>query len=139
MTDKQCGASDEERHASESKRTLLGRRSYIKTTAAAASAEIGLRLEGIRNRDLEEWQRVMAAADSGNGLSLVLDIRRHTFVNPDLTVYMHRPPAGEWVCLDAVTTPQPHGIGIADTRLYDERGPIGRAVQSLIIQSREAE
>lgn len=81
-------------------------------------------------------QRVMTAADSGNGLSLVLDTRRHTFMNPDLTVYLHRPPAGEWVCLDAVTTPQSQGIGIADTRLYDLHGPIGRSVQSLIIQPR---
>lgn len=81
-------------------------------------------------------QRVLTAADSGNGISLVLDVRRHSFVNPDLTVYLHRYPAGEWVCLDAVTTPQSHGIGLADTRLYDEQGPIGRGVQSLIIQER---
>lgn len=81
-------------------------------------------------------QRVMTAADSGNGVSIVLDIRRHTFVNPDLTVYLHRYPAGEWVCLDAMTTPQSHGIGLADTRLYDEKGPIGRSAQSLIIQER---
>lgn len=81
-------------------------------------------------------QRVMTAADSGNGLSLVLDLRRFTFVNPDLTVHLHRLPAGEWVCLDAVTTPQSNGIALADSRLYDERGPIGRAAQSLIVQSR---
>lgn len=81
-------------------------------------------------------QRVLTAADSGNGISLVLDVRRHTFVNPDLTVYLHRYPVGEWVCLDAVTTPQSNGIGLADTRLYDERGPIGRSAQSLVIQAR---
>lgn len=80
-------------------------------------------------------QRVMIAADSGNGVSLVLDPRRHTFVNPDLTVYLHRPPVGEWVCLDARTIPQERGIGLADTRLLDEQGPIGRSVQSLIIDS----
>jgi hypothetical protein len=78
-------------------------------------------------------QRVMIAADSGNGVSMVLDPRQHTFVNPDLTVYLHRQPVGEWVCLDARTIPQQHGIGIADTRLLDEQGPIGRSVQSLVI------
>lgn len=83
-------------------------------------------------------QRTMIAADSGNGVSFVLDPRRHTFVNPDLTVHLHRPPAGEWVCLDARTIPQPHGIGIADTRLLDEQGPIGRSVQSLVIDARSA-
>lgn len=81
-------------------------------------------------------QRVLTAADSGNGISMVMDVRRHSFVNPDLTVYLHRLPATDWVCLDAVTTPQSNGIGLADTRLYDEEGPIGRAAQSLVIQSR---
>lgn len=81
-------------------------------------------------------QRVMTAADSGNGVSMVLDLRTHTFVNPDLTVYLHRLPVGEWVCLDAATIPQSHGIGLADTRLLDERGVIGRGDQSLIIQHR---
>ncbi len=80
--------------------------------------------------------RVVVAADSGNGVSVGLDTARWTFVNPDLTVYLRRPPAGEWVCLDAVTDPEPHGIGLAECRLHDERGPIGRSLQSLIIQPR---
>jgi hypothetical protein len=80
-------------------------------------------------------QRVMIAADSGNGVSQVLDPRKFTFVNPDLTVYLHRRPAGEWVCLDARTIVQERGIGLADTRLLDEQGPIGRSVQSLMIDS----
>lgn len=81
-------------------------------------------------------QRVMIAADSGNGVSQVLDPRRHSFVNPDLTVYLHRPPVGEWVCLDARTIAQERGIGLADTRLLDEEGPIGRSDQSLVIDAR---
>lgn len=81
-------------------------------------------------------QRVLIAADSGNGVSMALDPRRHTFVNPDLTVYLHRPPVGEWVCLDARTIPQERGIGLADTRLLDEQGPIGRSAQSLLIDAR---
>lgn len=80
-------------------------------------------------------QRVMIAADSGNGVSMALDPRAYTFVNPDLTVYLHRPPAGEWVCLDARTILQGRGIGLADTRLLDEGGPIGRSVQSLVVDA----
>ena len=79
--------------------------------------------------------RVLAAADSGNGISNVLDFDTHLFVNPDLTVYLHRYPAGEWVALDAHTT-LGGGIGVADTVLSDERGPIGRGVQSLFIAER---
>ena len=80
--------------------------------------------------------RVLIAADSGNGVSAVLDFARYLFINTDLTVSLHRLPAGEWVCLDAATTIQPHGIGLAETRLFDERGVIGRGVQSLYVADR---
>ena len=43
-----------------------------------------------------------------------------------------------WVCLDAVTIPEPAGIGIADTALRDERGPIGRALQTLVVRERDS-
>src|SRR3954471_19840098 len=76
-------------------------------------------------------QRVLVAADSGNGVSAALDWRRYVFINVDLSVHLHRPPEGEWVCLDAVTLPEPNGVGMSDTRLLDERGPIGRAAQTL--------
>jgi hypothetical protein len=81
-------------------------------------------------------QRVLVAADSGNGVSATLDWSRYLFINVDLTVHLHRSPTGEWVCLDAITIPEPSGVGIADTALYDERGPIGRAVQTLLIDER---
>ncbi|MEQ9222749.1 MAG: thioesterase family protein [Salinisphaeraceae bacterium] len=81
-------------------------------------------------------QRVVVAADSGNGVSLLLDVRHFTFVNPDLTVYLHRMPRGEWVALEASTRAQPNGIGLADTRLHDEAGVVGRSDQSLLIAPR---
>ena len=81
-------------------------------------------------------QRVLVAADSGNGVSATLDWGRYLFINVDLTVHLHRPLVGEWVCLDSVTIPEPGGIGLADTALYDGRGPIGRAAQTLLIDER---
>ncbi len=81
-------------------------------------------------------QRVLAAADSGNGVSAALDWSRYLFINVDLSVHLHRMPEGEWVCLDAVTLPEPNGVGMADTRLLDERGPIGRAAQTLLVAER---
>ena len=81
-------------------------------------------------------QRVLTAADSGNGVSAALDWSRFLFINVDLTVHLHRMPAGEWVCLDAITVPEPTGIGLADTALHDERGPIGRALQTLVVRER---
>lgn len=81
-------------------------------------------------------QRVLAAADSGNGVSAALDWSRYLFINVDLSVHLHRMPEREWVCLDAVTLPEPNGVGMADTRLLDERGPIGRAAQTLLVAER---
>ncbi len=81
-------------------------------------------------------QRVLAAADSGNGVSATLDLGLYIFINVDLSVHLHRLPAGEWVGLDAITLPEPNGVGLADTALHDERGPIGRALQTLLVRER---
>ena len=79
--------------------------------------------------------RVLVAADSGNGVSAALDYRRWRFINPDLTVYFLRHPAGTWVALEASTTAAA-GIGLADTTLHDEHGPIGRSAQALFVDRR---
>jgi hypothetical protein len=81
-------------------------------------------------------QRALVAADVGNGISAVLDWRDYVFINVDLTVHFERMPEGEWVCVDAVTRPQPSGIGTAESALSDQRGRIGRAAQSLLIAQR---
>ncbi len=80
--------------------------------------------------------RVLVAADCGNGVSATLDFRRYVFINPDLTVHLHRHPVGEWVCLDAETAVEPTGCGLAVSTLSDERGPIGRGLQSLFVAAR---
>lgn len=80
--------------------------------------------------------RVMVAADSGNGITNVLDIDRYTFVNPDLSVHLHRLPEGEWIGLDAYTQPEPTGVGMAQSRLWDPQGPLGHALQSLLVVQR---
>jgi hypothetical protein len=81
-------------------------------------------------------QRVMIAADSGNGVAVVLDPARYTFINADLTVYLHRPPVGEWLCLDALTLPERSGVGVSQSRLWDRHGPLGWALQSLVVEAR---
>jgi Thioesterase-like superfamily len=81
-------------------------------------------------------QRVLIAADSGNGVSATLDWSRYLFINVDLSVHLQRMPADEWVCLDAITTPEPIGVGLADTAIHDQRGPLGRALQTLLVRER---
>jgi acyl-Coa thioesterase superfamily protein len=80
--------------------------------------------------------RAVAAADFGNGVSRIVDFDRYLFVNTDLTVHLHREPAGEWVMLDARTRLESHGAGLAHSTLSDEHGPIGLAAQSLFVAER---
>jgi hypothetical protein len=80
--------------------------------------------------------RALVAADFGNGIASVVSIDSHVFINPDLTVHLHRLPEGEWVSNDAVTWLEPGGAALADASLGDASGPIGRAVQSLYIAGR---
>jgi hypothetical protein len=81
-------------------------------------------------------QRVLIAADNGNGISSTLDFESYLYINVDLSVHLHRMPAGEWIGLDSVTVPEPTGAGMSDTLLFDELGPIGRACQTLLIAER---
>ncbi len=82
-------------------------------------------------------ERVAVAADSGNGISAILDFKRYVFVNSDLTINLLRRPAGEWICLEACTLLGPAANGLAEARLYDEQGLVGRSTQSLVIRTRE--
>lgn len=84
------------------------------------------------------YQRVAVAADSGNGISAVLDFERYVFVNADLTINLLRRPRGEWICVDAQTLLAPNGCGLAESRLFDEAGLVGRATQSLAVRLRGA-
>jgi hypothetical protein len=80
--------------------------------------------------------RVLVAADAGNGVSATLDYRRFVFINTELTVHLVRAPVGEWVCLDAVTRTDAQGVGLAESVLWDERGRLGRAAQTLLVRPR---
>lgn len=79
-------------------------------------------------------QRVVLVADAESGICNPLDVRRYTFVNPDLTVLLDREPLGEWLCLEAVSSASPLGIGLAQSAVHDAYGPVGRSAQSLVIE-----
>lgn len=80
--------------------------------------------------------RVLVLADCGNGASSELDLRAWHFINPELTLHLHREAVGEWVCLDAVTAVSDGGVGLATSRLSDQQGPLGVGSQALLVQPR---
>jgi hypothetical protein len=81
-------------------------------------------------------QRLVAIADSGNGLSRLFPFDGWLFVNTDLTLHLHRPPDGEWVGVRATSTADRTGVGLAETELYDAAGRVGRGAQSLLVERR---
>jgi hypothetical protein len=87
----------------------------------------------VEAEDPSPFQRIAPLADCGNGISSNGDLTSISFVNPDLTLSLHRQPVGDWFASRSVSHWQPSGIGFADAELFDVEGPVGRATQSLIL------
>ena len=94
------------------------------------------RLPVVAGEKTSPFARAALVADSGSGVSASVDFSKWLCINVDLTVILHRDPAGEWVLLDSVTVTDPGGTGLAVTRLADENGAVGRAVQTLVVDRR---
>jgi hypothetical protein len=101
-----------------------------------SSAWFRLRVPVIEGFAPTPLQRLTAAADFGNGISAPVPWDGYLFINPDLTLFVEREPEGEWVCLESSTRIANGGIGLSESVLYDERGRVGRAIQSLLFGRR---
>lgn len=108
--------------------------SFLQT--GPATAWLRMRMPLVDGEEPTALQRVLVAADSASGISGALDFSRWLYVNPDLSVHLHRAAEGEWVCLDAVTVPEPNGVGLTAATIHDLRGPVGRSAQSLFLAPR---
>lgn len=101
-----------------------------------AAAWLRLRVPLIAGTPNSPAMRVCAAADLGNGISWTLPVDRYRFANTDMTLYLTRPPAGEWIGVDAITENGDFGLGLTRSTLFDIEGAVGVALQSLLIQQR---
>lgn len=50
------------------------------------------------------------------------------FVNADITLYMNRPPRGEWIGLEVANHLSTAGVAIGECALFDLEGAFGRAL-----------
>lgn len=80
------------------------------------------------------FQALCPLADCGNGISRNSTFAEATFVNPDLTIGIFRLPESEWLASAARSFWEPTGIGLSQAQLYDTKGAIGFALQTLIVQ-----
>ncbi len=83
-------------------------------------------------------ERLLIVADSASGISAVASPNDWLFVNTDLTVHLLRPPAGEWLWMEAQTSLDPNGSGVAASTIGDAGGGVARTGQLLFVQPRRA-
>lgn len=86
------------------------------------------------DEDPSPFQRICPLADCGNAISRNAEATEFGFLNTDLTLALHRAPEGEWLGTDSVSRWEPNGIGMSDSLLFDHLGPVGRALQSLLVR-----
>jgi hypothetical protein len=97
-------------------------------------AWLRLRCPVVAGEAISACSRVAAAADFGSGVGNPLRFTEASGINADITISLHRHPVSEWVCLESGAWVNSHGVGLASTRLHDERGPIGQAAQTLLVE-----
>jgi hypothetical protein len=106
------------------------------TVPGPATAWTRLRVPVVADEEPSGLQRVLAVADSGNGISAVMSWDEWLFINPELSVHVRREPRGEWICLDAATAIAPGGTGLARSTLSDADGVVANGSQSLLVARR---
>ena len=95
-----------------------------------------MRIPLVEGEQPSSTQRLMASADSGNGVGSALSLEDWIYVNTELTVHLLRPPEGELFCLDSAAAIGPTGGGYAITTLSDTAGEVGRGAQALLVRAR---
>jgi hypothetical protein len=90
----------------------------------------------VEGEDLSPFVRLATIADMSNGNSQSLDPQEWLYINPDITLYSHRLPVGEWVGMQSVARQHRSGIGMADTLVFDVAGPLGRISQAQVVDHR---
>ena len=86
------------------------------------------------DEEMTPFQRISPLADCGNAFGRNAEPDQVQFINPDLLIALHRDPVGEWMGSRSGSTWQPTGIGLADALLFDDEGPVGRALQTLLLR-----
>ncbi len=78
----------------------------------------------VESEPLSPLVRAALAADLPNPLANA-GAEGLAFINADLTLFLARPPASEWIGLEVVDHVGADGVAVGSCRLYDFDGPIG--------------
>ena len=101
--------------------------------AGPATAWLRLKCPVMAGEPVAPFERVAAAADFGSGIGNPLTFVTASAINPEVSIHTFRHPEGDWVCLESGGFAAAHGVGLAETVIFDERGLIGRGAQTLLV------
>lgn len=79
----------------------------------------------VGDQALTPFARVAAGVDFVSPLANTGDAPGYSFVNSDLSLYLHRLPVGEWIGYETISHEATDGVGLAHCNLYDVEGRIG--------------
>jgi hypothetical protein len=102
-------------------------------TPGPAGCWTRLRVPLVAGEPATPVEHLLVMGDAASGLSATLDWTRYSFMNVDFTVHLERPPAGDWLAMDAVTRPRSTGAGLSTSVVSDATGRVGVSAQSLLV------
>lgn len=80
--------------------------------------------------------RLIGALDFANGIAIRVSPTEVLYPNVDLTASVFREPVSEWIGLDTSVSFGPDGVGLTESVLSDESGPLGTSSQTLTLRRR---
>jgi len=83
--------------------------------------------------------QAVQAADFSSGVAQIVDMREWTFINPEISLYIFRPPEGEWILIRSRTRVGAGGAGLTMATLSDRQGPFAEVMQAMSFERREAQ
>ena len=89
----------------------------------------------IDGEPLTPFVRVALAADFASPFANSGD-QGLSWINSDITVYLHRLPATRWIGFEVKNHGETRGVAIGECWLYDEEGPIGTSSVAALAQKR---
>ena len=115
-------------------------RAFRDETAKDGSRAVGAWLrfpyQLFEGEEVTPYLHVAALADFANGLGNIGAGEGAGFINCDVTLTVHRPPAGEWICMEVEAGAGPVGVGSNHAILSDTTGVFGKVTQSLLLNPR---
>ncbi|MEI3844021.1 MULTISPECIES: thioesterase family protein [Microbacterium] len=110
----------------------------VRASSEAGRAQVWLRPKHpiLPDEDVSARARLLGAADFANGIATRVRPEDALYPNVDLTASLLREPVGEWIGYDTRVSFGPDGIGLTETVLSDEAGPVGTSSQTLTVRPR---